>query len=162
MRSAVVLGIVLTLSLAVAPAPGRQADPPRPADDKKDDRPQPRLPAGHELMRAKLRHAQEVLEGLAVADFKKTAAAADELARISQAAEFLTAYKSREYQVQMHVFRRSAETMSRRAGEKNLDGVTLAYMDMTMTCLKCHQHTRDDKIDARLPALPLPDAAAAR
>jgi hypothetical protein len=157
--------LALIVSLAVGAAPGRSDAPGKPSDvppkdDKKADRPRPRLPAGHELMRAKLKHAQAVLEGLAVGDFKAIAAAADELVRVSQAAEFLNAYKSREYEVQINIFRRAAQTMSKKAGDRNLDGVTLAYVDMTMTCLKCHQYTRDPKADARLP-VPSSGAAAA-
>ena len=153
-----VLGLVLIVSLAAGAAPGRPADVP-PKDDKKDKQPKPRLPAGHELMRAKLKHAQAVLEGLALGDFKTIAAAADELVRVSQAAEFLNAYKSREYEIQINIFRRAAETVSKKAKDRNLDGVTLAYVDMTMTCLKCHQHTRDPKADARLP-VPMPPGIA--
>lgn len=156
-----VLGLVLIVSLAAGAAPGRPADVP-PKDDKKDKQPKPRLPAGHELMRAKLKHAQAVLEGLALGDFKMISSGADELAKLSQAVEFLTAYKSREYEVQITLFRRSAETMSQKAQAHNLDGVTLAYVDMTMTCLKCHQHTRDPKRDARMPVLPGPNGSAAK
>jgi hypothetical protein len=155
--------LALIASMAVGTAPGRPntpADVP-PKGDKKDDLPRPRLPAGHELMRAKLKHAQTVLEGLALGDFKAIAAAADELVKVSQAAEFLNAYKSREYEVQINIFRRAAETVSKKAKDKNLDGVTLAYVDMTMTCLKCHQHTRDPKADARLPVPPFPGTATA-
>jgi hypothetical protein len=151
--------LALAVSMAAETAPGRSGAPGKPTDvppkgDKKDDRPRPRLPAGHELMRAKLKHAQAVLEGLALGDFRMIAAAADELVKVSQAAEFLNAYKSREYEVQINIFRRAAETVSKRAKDKNLDGVTLAYVDMTMTCLKCHQYTRDPKADARLPVPP--------
>jgi hypothetical protein len=162
MRRATVLGFVLTLSLAAGAAPGRPAaDNPPPKDDKKDDRPKPRLPAGHELMQAKLKYAQAVLEGLALGDFGKVTKAAEELARIAQAAEFLNAYKSREYEVQINLFRRTAEAMAKKARDRNADGVTLAYVDMTLTCLKCHQHTRDPKADARLPLPPRSDAATA-
>jgi hypothetical protein len=151
-----VLSLVLIVSLAVGAAPSRPPGPDNPPakDDKKDDRPKPRLPAGHELMRAKLKHSQAVLEGLALADFKRIGAAADELVQVSQGAEFLNAYKSREYEIQVQLFRRSAETVSRKAKDRNLDGVTLAYLDMTLSCVKCHQHTRDTKGDARLPTPP--------
>ncbi len=168
MRRVTVLGSVLTLSLAVGAAPRRPAGPPTPPDnppkgDKKDDRPRPRLPAGHELMRAKLKQSQTVLEGLALGDFKMIGDAADELGKIAQAVEFLNAYKSREYEVQITLFRRSAETIAKKARDRNLDGVTLAYVDMTMTCLHCHQYTRDNKADARRPLPPRPgDATAAR
>lgn len=155
------LGLIVSMSVGAAPGrPDRSSDVP-PKGDKKDDRPRPRLPAGHELMRAKLKHAQAVLEGLALGDFRMVAAAADELAKVSQAAEFLNAYKSREYEVQINIFRRAAETVAKKARDRNLDGVTLAYVDVTMTCLKCHQHTRDPKADARLPLPPRPGVVTA-
>ncbi len=166
MRRLIVGSLALTVSLAVGTAPARSDVPGKPADvppagDKKDKQPTPRLPAGHALMRAKLKHSQAVLEGLALGDYKAIARSADELVQISRAAEFLTAYKSREYAVQVNIFRRAAETVSKKAKDKNLDGVTLAYMDMTMTCLKCHQYTRDNKTDARLPVPQLPGTATA-
>ena len=66
---------------------------------------------------------------MALADFKKVEAAAAELAKVSQGAAFLNAHKSREYEIQAQLFRRSAETVSRKARDKNLDGVTLAYVE---------------------------------
>ena len=155
---------MLIVSLAVGAAPGRPPGPDNPPakGDKKDDQSRPRLATADELMRAKLRHSQAVLEGLALADFKKAGAAADELAKVSQGAAFLNAHKSREYEIQAQLFRRSAETVSRKARDKNLDGVTLAYLDMTLTCVKCHQHTRDGKGDARRPASPSGASTAAR
>ena len=48
------------------------------------------------------------------------------LAKMSKAAEFLNALKTDDYGVQMAVFRWSAQTVSKRAKEGNLDGATLA------------------------------------
>jgi cytochrome c556 len=101
-------------------------------------------------MQAKLKAAQKLLEGLAVSDFQAIAASGEELTKISKAAEFLNALKTDDYRLQMAVFQRSAEAVSKRAKEQNLDGATLAYVDMTMTCVKCHQTTRD-RPDARRP-----------
>jgi hypothetical protein len=105
--------------------------------------PKVEVPSQKKLMAAKLEHAQAVLEGLALNDLKKVKASADRLVAISDAAEFLNAYKSNEYTLQINLFRRAAQTISRKAEAGNTDGVMLAYTDMTMTCLKCHQHTRD-------------------
>ena len=164
MQRLTVSSLVLIVSLAVGATPGRPPGPDNPPakGDKKDDQSRPRLATADELMRAKLRHSQAVLEGLALADFKKVEAAAAELVQVSQGAAFLNAHKSREYEIQAQLFRRSAETVSRKARDKNLDGVTLAYVDMTLTCVKCHQHTRDGKGDAPRPAPPSGASTAAR
>jgi len=37
--------------------------------------------------------------------------------------------------------------MAEKADEKNIDGVRLAYLDMSTRCLKCHQYTRTRKRD---------------
>ena len=50
--------------------------------------------------------------------------------------------------------------MIQKAKAKNIDGVTLAYVDMTFTCVKCHQNTREER-DTRLPNLAI-DTALAR
>jgi hypothetical protein len=164
MRYLRLLGIAAVLSAMFAVGPVR-SDPPKEekkADDKKGQ-PRPRLPQGHELMRAKLKASQDLLEALALADFKRMATAADELARIAKAAEFLNAAKSDEYQFQILSFRRSAEEAGRKARDKNLDGTLLAYQRMTQTCVQCHNHTRD-LADVRpgLPPLPAGQSAAGR
>lgn len=110
----------------------------------------PRLPTGHELMVAKMKASHRVLEGIALSDYKRLKAGADELVRIAAAAEFMTAYKSEEYVVRLNDFRRAAQSVAKAAKEENLDGATLAYLDMTLSCVKCHRLTRD-KPDARLP-----------
>jgi hypothetical protein len=51
--------------------------------------------------------------------------------------------------------KRATETIARKAKTKNLDGVTLAYFDLTMSCVRCHQHTPEER-DAALP-VPLSD-----
>ena len=162
MRRLPLLCAVLAVSLAVGPSPARPDNPPKPAaGGKPPPKVKPLLPTGHELMQAKLKAAQRLLEGLAVSDFEAIAARGDELAKISRDAEFLNALKTDDYGVQMAVFRRSAETVSKRAKEGNLDGATLAYVDLTLTCVKCHQTTRD-RPDARLPGLPGVTSTAAK
>jgi hypothetical protein len=44
--------------------------------------------------------------------------------------------------------------MGNQAERKNLDGVALTYVDMTLTCVKCHQHCREQKIGMMAPSRP--------
>ena len=102
----------------------------------------PKLDLRSKLMAEKLKNSQTLLEGLALNDFEKIKDSARELIRISKAAEWL-AYKTPMYEVHTNNFRRAAETIIQKAKDKNIDGATLAYVDMTVTCVRCHQHTRE-------------------
>lgn len=149
---AVATGLTLLAGVGHTPAlPPDGRDIPKP---KTEDQPRIPLPKGHELMAAKLKESQAILGGIALGDFESIEKATVALNRITQAAAFLNAGKSKEYEVQMILFRRSVEKVSLKAKEKNLDGVMLGYLDMQLSCMKCHQHTRDNKPDARLPQLP--------
>lgn len=101
-----------------------------------------------ELMRRKLEQSQKVLEGVAVGDFGKISRHAEELIEISKAAEW-KALKTPQYEVYSNDFRRTAEALIRNAKEKNLDGAALNYVDLTLTCVKCHKHVREIRM-ARL------------
>jgi cytochrome c556 len=121
------------------------ADPPK--DKPKEE---PKLPTKKEVMAAKLKLTQQVLEGIAVNDFNKVDTAADELTRLSRATAFLDAYKGEEYRFQMTTFKKAVTAVGMKAKDKNMDGVMVAYNDLTLSCVKCHQGMRDNKYDARL------------
>ena len=105
------------------------------------------------LMAAKLKHSQTLLGGIAVGDFKKITASAEELLELTKTEEWLM-YKTPRYQTHSNEFKRAAETLVRKAKDKNIDGTTLAFFDMTMSCVRCHQHVREIR-DARGPNPPL-------
>jgi hypothetical protein len=111
-----------------------------------------------QLMLDKLQTSQKLLEAIATADFKKVGDHADQLSQLANQAEWM-AYKTPRYELHSNEFRRAAETISRKAKDKNIDGVTLAYMDLTMSCVRCHQHVREVR-DAALRT-PLPPLAQA-
>ena len=94
------------------------------------------------FMRAKLAHSQDVLEGLSLADFGLIAKGAQELSLASQAASWQV-LQTEEYARQSGEFRRSCDTLRRAAGEENLDGALLAWMEVTMKCVQCHRYVRD-------------------
>lgn len=100
-----------------------------------------------EAMDLKLKESQILLEGIALNDFRKIEKAAQSLIAVSNLTEFLNAYKGAEYQFHVRIFRQPAETIAKRAKEQNMDGVVLAYTELTMSCLKCHQAMRDKSFE---------------
>lgn len=95
------------------------------------------------FMRAKLTHAQDVLEGLSLGDFAAIRRGAQELALASQAASWQV-LQTVEYARQSAEFRRSCESLKNAAREENLDGATLAWMEVTMKCVQCHKYVRGE------------------
>ena len=98
------------------------------------------------LMVLKMKESQTLLEGLALNDFTKMEKSAEELLRISKEAQFRKALSTAKYEYHANAFQRAAETAIEKAKAKNIDGVTLAYLEMTQTCVRCHQHTREERI----------------
>ena len=99
----------------------------------------------HDLMRAKLDHAQSVLEGIALADFDLIAGHAAMLSALSGEAAW-RALDTPEYSEQSVAFRRNVDRLRKAARETNLDAATLAYTKMTFSCVECHKYLRDRKL----------------
>src|SRR5579864_6130285 len=98
--------------------------------------------AAHEaLMRKKLDSARSVLEGLALEDFRLIAKGAGELKAASTTAEF-NVINDGYYNAYAAKFRRTTDKMEKAAREKDLDAATLAYLDMTLSCVECHKYVR--------------------
>jgi hypothetical protein len=96
------------------------------------------------LMAEKLKSSQALLEGLALSDFKKLQDNAEDLLRISATEEWV-AIKTPKYTVLSDEFRRAAEKIIQKSKAKNLDGAALGYVELTMTCVRCHEYVRDLK-----------------
>jgi len=93
------------------------------------------------LMKRKLENAQKVLEGLALNDFEAIAKHAEELIAISKEAEWKIV-KTPRYEIHSNDFRRIADDLVKSAKDKNIDAAALNYVELTMTCVKCHKHVR--------------------
>src|SRR6476660_1464463 len=104
------------------------------------------------LMAQKLKESQALLEGLALNDLAKVQASAEELLRISKAAQFRKKLATAKYEYHANNFQRAAEAAIEKAKAKNIDGATLAYLDLTLTCVRCHQHTREEGLGYVPPA----------
>jgi hypothetical protein len=103
------------------------------------------------LMQEKLASSKMLLEGIALGDFNKINRSAETLIQLSKTADWFV-YKTPRYELHSNEFRRAAENILQKAMDKNLDGVTLAYFDLTMSCVRCHQYVREVR-DARAPEL---------
>ena len=94
-----------------------------------------------EAMRLKLEYAQKVLEGIVLEDFELIAFNAEKLKAISQSAEWQHR-KSADYQRHTGDFTRQAEALVKAAERKNVDAATVAYFQLTASCVSCHRHLR--------------------
>ena len=136
---AVVLAAVLLAGF------GRTEDPPKkPAE----------LPKTPTVMQRKLTHAQRVLEGLALNDFNKIKKGADELTLCAEEASWRVV-DTPKYALFSNDFLRNLDGLKKAAKAKNIDAAALAYVDMTLTCVKCHQYVRDEKMGAAPDLTPL-------
>jgi cytochrome c556 len=151
-------GTVVLVSLALFAANGSPSaavpswTEARPEGDNEPRQPEPKplkLMTRQEAMQLKLRSAQAILEGIALNDFNKIQAAADQMIQISNASDFIRAYQGKEYLFHVELMRRPSETISKKAKDNNIDGVMVAYNELTLSCLKCHQAMRDKKFDSR-------------
>jgi cytochrome c556 len=129
MRRVTFVALVLALLLGVPTLSGHGGEP------KKDDK-------LHELMQRKLAASQKVLEGIAVNDFDKIGKQADELIAVSKQAEWRV-QKTPQFELHSNDFRRIADNLAQNAKDKNLDGAALNYVELTLTCVKCHKYIRE-------------------
>ena len=102
------------------------------ADDKKPD----------PIMKQKLVHAQKIMEGIALGNFETIERNADELIIISHKAGWRV-LQTPDYTRFSDEFRRNCENVAKGAKQKNIDAASLAYVQMTLTCVACHKHVRE-------------------
>lgn len=93
------------------------------------------------LMRAKLGHSQKVLEALALEDFDAISRNSKQMSLLSQAAQWQV-IETDEYRRQSVAFRSAADALTAAGKKKNLDAAALAYVNLTLQCVKCHKYVR--------------------
>lgn len=93
------------------------------------------------FMRAKLASSQKVIEGLVTEDFDLIRRAADDMKQMSDATQWPTA-QDKSYQHYREAFRQQCDRLGRLAEAKNLAGVHYTYLQLTTTCINCHDYVR--------------------
>ena len=99
-------------------------------------------PNTREVMKLKLSYAQNVLEGITTENTDLIVANAQKLSALSKAAGW-RARETPEYELFSAEFRRHSDAVARAAKDKNIDAASLAYFQMTMSCINCHRYMRD-------------------
>ena len=95
-------------------------------------------------MRQKLRASQEVLKGLADGDFESIGANAQSMKLMEHLEKWAHAGQP-EYQTQLRLFEFADRELIRSASTQNLEAATLAYTQLTVSCVNCHKIVRDAK-----------------
>jgi hypothetical protein len=94
------------------------------------------------FMKRKLDLSKAVLEGLTLEDYALIAENARALRELSEDAQWRVS-PNVNYLRLSNEFQDQAGDLTEKAKARNLDGATLAYVQMTMTCVKCHRLVRD-------------------
>lgn len=97
-----------------------------------------------EFMRQKLEFSKLILEGLALEQYEKISKGAKALELLSEASEWEvpTIPNATDYVTKTRQFQDLTDELGRKAKDKNLDGSTLAYLRLTMSCVDCHKYVR--------------------
>ena len=94
-----------------------------------------------ELMRQKLDHAQALLGAVVLGDHAQVERIAGELVLLSEASTW-SPLQTPQYLHHAADFREAARSLAEEARARDIDGVSLAYMEMTLSCVQCHKHVR--------------------
>jgi hypothetical protein len=135
---AIVLVAVLAFSFVSIPGDPAQAQRPgAQASKSKSERDRASV-----WMREKLAASQKILEGLTKGDFALIEKQAVGMQNVSYMEGWFRA-EVPGYKAQLHAFDYANDGIIQSARYKNLDGVTLAYTQLTISCVQCHKIVRD-------------------
>ncbi len=93
------------------------------------------------FMERKLDSSREIVAGLAIADYEKISKSAQDMMLLSHESAW-NVIQSEAYIKMSQEFRIAAERLRDTAHQKNLDGATIAYFEVTLNCVRCHRHIR--------------------
>jgi hypothetical protein len=104
------------------------------------------------VMRAKLDHAQRILEAVVTSNWQQLDRESRELARAAQDPAW-TALKMPGYVRQSEAFLRATEDLVEAANLRDLDAASLGFIALSTSCVSCHRYvTRARIVGARPPA----------
>ena len=93
------------------------------------------------FMARKLDGSREIIAGLATENYDLISKSAQDLMLLSHEADWNVIQTDRYLRMSAN-FRGSAERLRDSANQKNLDGTTLAYFEVTLNCVRCHKYVR--------------------
>ena len=94
-----------------------------------------------ELMRDKLTQAEMLVGAVVLGNHAQVEQSAAELVRLSEATTW-SPLQTPQYLHHASDFRVAAQSLLDEARARDIDGVSLAYMEITLSCVQCHKHVR--------------------
>lgn len=122
--------------LAQEASPKKPAPPQAPADESSQE--------ASVWMRRKLDYSQQILGGIAEADFDRIATNAKAMRALSKVEGFVRG-RTPGYRSQLQIFENAADQLIKHAEKDNVDGAALAFTQLTISCVNCHKHLRESK-----------------
>jgi hypothetical protein len=95
-------------------------------------------------MKKKLEFSQNILAGLAAADFDRIVENAQATRNLSKIEGFIRG-QTPGYRTQLRIFEESADEIVRQAQRDNVEGAALAFTQLTISCVNCHKQLRGQK-----------------
>ena len=132
MRFLTIAAALLATLLILGPAVSQDAKPEKELTEKEIS----------VWMRGKASLSQQVLQGLTEGDFEKIQRGAV-LMNVLSYFEGRSHSKEAEYKRQLNQFNSANLELMRMAKAKNIEGATLAYNQLTASCVYCHKTLRD-------------------
>lgn len=105
------------------------------------------------IMDDKLEYSQQLLEAVVFEDFHAVERIADELHLLSELSSW-DVIRSPEYTQRSLEFQRVATRLAEVAAKKNLDGLALGYVELTLQCFQCHRYMRETRRVEKEPHVP--------
>jgi hypothetical protein len=102
------------------------------------------------FMRLKLDRAKDLMEGIVLEDFDAIAKSSQEISLLTHD-ENWQVLRSTDYIRLSERFRRTADSVTQAAVNKNIEAAALGYMQMTLDCVACHKYLRDPNQPAETP-----------
>jgi cytochrome c556 len=95
-------------------------------------------------MRKKLEYSQNILAGIATADFDQIASNAESMQTLSKIEGFVRS-RTPGYRKQLEFFEDANKEILRQAKRDNVEGSALAFTQLTISCVNCHKQLREEQ-----------------
>ena len=136
------IGMSFVVAAGVAAAADKPVRSTQPAVPPAADADADAAAAPHTVwMRKKLDYTQEILAGIAIADYDRIAKNASAMRALSRIEGFVRG-RTPGYRAQLQIFENATDELLRQAEKENVDGAALAFTQLTISCVNCHKQLR--------------------
>jgi hypothetical protein len=91
------------------------------------------------LMKAKAGYAHRLLDAVVLGELDTVRDQAFRLKAVAETGDW-NVMKTPEYVRESEAFVRAADRLQQSAASENVEAVALSYVEVTLSCVRCHQH----------------------